>query len=103
MVSVVGKRSQHHVNRRTILTTATFVVRDRNYAVNIRIFLPAVQSKLSDHGDLLGFMTGAHAGRHDQYVVSRAHAPIRPAKAEKCSALVFRDVVGRGDVKVLWK
>ena len=101
MIRIIRERTEHHLDRRPLLTTAAFVVRDRDYAVDVRILLPIVQSELSHHGNLLRFMAGAHAGRHDQHIVSCTHAPIGPAKSEKGCALIFGDVNGRRYVEIL--
>ena len=41
-------------------------------------------------------MTGTHAGRHDQHIVARSDATVRPAKTHKRRALLDGNVVGRG-------
>src|SRR5262245_7723872 len=46
-------------------------------------------------------MTGAHARRHDQNVVARAHSSIAPAVAHESAALGFRNVIRRRRVQTL--
>src|SRR4030095_8261361 len=69
-------------------------------AIDVRKLFFLIKSELSDHRDLLSFMAGAHAGRHDQDEVARSHAAIRPAKSHERGALVLGSVDRRRRMKL---
>src|SRR6185369_10134061 len=103
MISVVRKRAQHHVNRRTLLTATTFVMRNGYNTIDVWILLSIVKSELRNRGDLLRFVTGAHARRHDQHVVACSDAAVRSPVTHKRCALADREIVGRSSVQIFRK
>src|SRR6476646_2576823 len=94
MISVVGKRTQHHVKRGSILTTATFVVRNRHHPINVWILLTVVEQELRHHRDLLSFMAGTHTRRHDQHIIASANPAVRTAKTLESCTFCGGNVIG---------
>src|ERR1044072_6642231 len=96
MVWVVPQRTQHHVDRRTILAAAAFVMWNRDDAVDVRKLVAVVKCELRDRRNLLRFVAGAHARRHDQQEVARAGASVGAPGAPERRALLLGNVNGRG-------
>src|SRR5712692_8666628 len=95
MIGIVRERTHHDFDGRAVLTAATFVMRNRHHTVNVRILLSAVQRELGHDRDLLGFMTGAHAGWHNQDVVAGSDSAFRAAKTHESCAFTRRHIVRR--------
>src|ERR1043166_7474768 len=101
MVRVVREGAQHHIDRGSFLATATLVVRNRHYPVDVCILVAVVERELRDRGNLLRFMARAHAPRHDQNAVTRAGAALATAMAHESAARGFGYVFGRRRVQTL--
>src|ERR1043165_1753147 len=100
MVRVIRKRTQHNVDRRTFLTTATFVVRNRNNAIDVWILVAIVEREFRDGRDLHRLVTGAHTRRHDQDVVACCDASVRTSITHERPAFVDWKIIGRSSVQV---
>src|SRR6185503_18443870 len=91
------------IDRRAILATATFVVWDRNDAVDVRIPQMIVEREFSYRRNLQRFMTRAHARRHDEHVIASSNATVWTSIAHERGALVQRKIIWRRSVEVCGK
>src|SRR5215813_6319322 len=70
-------------------------MRNGNDTINVWIVLSVVNRELCNGGNLLCFMTRAHARGHDQDKVAGANSTVFSLEAHKGCALAFGNVIRR--------